>query len=181
MGGRRELAIRPRALADQAAVLRLLERVQEVDPYPPHRSGPGSAFLANPGELGAWVATDGPDIIGHVALGPRSAGSVMELAAERSGWAEADLAAVARLFVHPSWRHRGVGRRLLEASAAGSIELGRRPVLDVATHFRSATQLYEAAGWQRLGEVKITFRSPCSEHCRHEGDSIASFVYLGPG
>lgn len=58
-----------------------------------------------------------------------------------------------------------------------AISLGRRPILEVWTELDAAIELYERAGWLRLGKMTFTFTSPCRAGCLIEGDSLQSLVY----
>ena len=57
---------------------------------------------------GLWIALDGDDVVGCVALQPLPAG----------------VGEVKRMFVDPAWRGRGVGRALLERLIAAARERG---------------------------------------------------------
>lgn len=105
----------------------------------------------------------------------------MQLASNKLGLDRSQLAVVARLFVDLGRRHQGVGTYLVHAAVDAVIRPGRRPILDVWTELRCAIELYERAGWLRLGEVSFTFASPCGAECLHEGNSLQSFVYAVPG
>jgi GNAT superfamily N-acetyltransferase len=61
---------------------------------------------------------------------------------------DTDTAEVKRMWLDPSIRGRGVGRKLLEAieSAAGSLG-ARRAVLDTNASLTAAIALYRSAGW----------------------------------
>jgi len=62
-------------------------------------------------------------------------------------------------------------RRKRSSTASAAHERGRWPVLDVATHFDAAIDLYERDGWTRAGTmtVRIARAEPLAEH-----------VYVGP-
>jgi GNAT superfamily N-acetyltransferase len=127
------------------------------------------------------VATDESGApVGHVALHDASAESVMDLACHVLGADRDELAVVARLFVDPKLRNRGVGGSLLRAVAEAAAELGRRPILDVWRELDSAIALYEHAGWVRIGEVTFTFSSSCTSDCLHTGSALRSVVYSAP-
>jgi len=117
--------------------------IHDRDGYPIYLPDDLTAFVATGGELGAWVATDGKAIIGHVALHPRSWVGVMGVARNALGCGEDEIAVVARLAVAPSARRLGVGRALLRHATLDGVRLGRRPVLDVAAHYDAAIRLYE--------------------------------------
>ncbi|HUY65972.1 MAG TPA: GNAT family N-acetyltransferase [Acidimicrobiales bacterium] len=78
---------------------------------------------------------------------------------------------VARLFVSPRARGRGVGRTLLRTAEAHAVGLGLYPILDVVTRFQPAITLYEQCGWTRAGTVTLTLP---------DGSPIDEFVYFAP-
>jgi GNAT superfamily N-acetyltransferase len=148
--------------------------------WPPHGVGSTENFVAGADPTCALVAVDNSTLLSHVALHERSAGSVMLLAADSLGVGVASLAVVARLFVDPRRRHRGIGRALLDAAAAEANRLHKYPILDVWTELDQAIRLYEVAERRRLGSVVFPFRSPCGPDCLHQGPWLASFVYAAP-
>ena len=113
-------------------------------------------------------------IVGRVALHDDSAGPVMSLASEVTGWETERLAVVARLFVDLRGRRRGIGQMLLERATAEAHSMDRWPVLDVGRQLKGAIPLYESCGWSRAGAVTFQFR---------DGKALRkadSRVYLGP-
>lgn len=167
--------IRPRRDSDIEACVRVLDAVQRLDGYPARRPDDRAGFLAVPDALGAWVAEDGGEVVGHVVLRERTSPPVMALAVERTGLAPARLAVVGRLLVAPSARRRGFGRGLLEAAVARAADLGRCPVLDVVREHLAAVALYEHAGWRRLGEVSVTWSNG------RGADEVVYAAPAGPG
>ena len=163
--------IRPRTDSDLDSCADLAAVVRAADGYPPHLPDHLRQFVASPDALGAWVADDDGQIVGHVALNPTSSDEVIAFACEVLDRSAAVLGVVARLFVAPSRRGRGTGRRLLRAATEAAEARGLVPILDVGTHFTPAIALYEKHGWTRLGAVKVTFG---------ERD-LDEFVYMGPG
>jgi GNAT superfamily N-acetyltransferase len=73
-----------------------------------------------------------------------------------------DVAEIKRMFVRPSARGRGHGRRVLEALEAAAAELGyRRLRLDTAQSMRTAMAMYRGAGYRDIPD--------------YNGNSYASF------
>jgi GNAT superfamily N-acetyltransferase len=164
--------LRPRSHADLEACQRLALAVRATDGYPPFLPDDDyRAFLASPSALGAWVATDGDAIVGHVALHRHASSAVVALAARETGVAADRLGVVARLLVSPATRRGGTGRRLLDHATDAARERGLVPVLDVLPRFRGAVALYEGAGWVRLGEVTVVLP---------DGSSIQELVFVAP-
>ena len=84
-----------------------------------------------------WIAEEDGRVIGSVA---------MRLVADGR---EAELK---RMYLEPSARGRGLGRRLLEQALAwASDRRVHAVVLDTATDMRAAQRLYESAGFRRSG------------------------------
>ncbi len=111
------------------------------------------------------------EIIGHVALHISSSSPVLKMASEVLKQPPRRLGVVARLLVSPGARRQGVGRRLLATAAENAVDRGLSPILDVATPFLAAINLYEQCGWVRAGEVTVRFS---------DGTTLNEFVYLGP-
>lgn len=162
------------------SLVSLADAVRAVDRWPPHRIGPTKDFIAGSVPLAALVGEDDGELIGHVAVHERSARKVMALASDATGVEASGLAVVARLFVDPERRGRGVGMTLLEAAVEATIAAGRYPILDVWTELDGAIALYERAAWLRLGEVTFNLRDPCGPDCLHTDNSLRSFVYSAP-
>jgi molybdopterin-guanine dinucleotide biosynthesis protein A/GNAT superfamily N-acetyltransferase len=82
-----------------------------------------------------WVAVAGDDVVGSVAL-------------RRLGPHDVELK---RMYLRPSARGRGVGRRLLETALAWAREQGIETVkLDTTDEMKAARHLYEAQGFVRV-------------------------------
>ncbi|HET6963938.1 MAG TPA: GNAT family N-acetyltransferase [Acidimicrobiales bacterium] len=163
--------IRGRCDGDVPALESLARMVYETDGYPIYLPADLRDFLVGPAAHGAWVAAEGGELLGHVALHRRSWADVMELACQSTGLAQADLAVVARLLVSPAARRRGIGRVLLATATTAALDMGLCPILDVAARYEAANRLYRAEGWQSLGTVR--FPMP-------DGTTVEEHVYLGP-
>lgn len=164
--------IRRRAATDGAALEAMASETHRVDGYPKYLPGDLRGFIMNPDALGAWVAADDGELLGHVALHPDSAAEVMEVALAATGLPADGIAVVARLLVSPGARRRGAGRALLEQATTEAGRLGRRAVLDVVEEHTAAIALYERCGWTLVGRVEWTL----------PGDlPLREFVYVAPG
>jgi GNAT superfamily N-acetyltransferase len=170
-GGMTRPEIRRRRDTDRAGCVALADQVQRADGYPVHRPEDLAAFVFVPDALAAWCAIEDDAIVGHVALHVRSSPEVVELASRTLGVAPARLGIVARLFVAPSHRRRGIGRRLLDTAAAEARARDLHPVLDVVTAHAEAIALYSTRGWRYAGAVHSHF-SPDVE--------LDELVFLGP-
>lgn len=164
------MIVRARTEEDLDKCELLAQVVHEIDGYPPYLPGDLRTFIAT-GEIAAWVAETGGNIVGHVALNSGSSPAVMRLASEATGLAGKHFGVVARLLVSPSARREGVGGCLLHTAASHAVDRGLRPILDVATMFEGAVRLYEACGWDRAGMVTV----------RLGGDfTLDEYVYIAP-
>jgi len=168
--------VRARRTSDLGGCLELARLVKELDGYPPRGPVDLERFMAPPQELAAWVAETDSGLVGHVALHRTGAGVTMAMAAAHAGRASDELAVVARLFVGPAARRGGAARALLHKAVADAHGRGLRPVLDVATHFGAAVDLYESCGWRRAGVVTIEFDGAEFDHA----PSLDCYVYVGP-
>jgi GNAT superfamily N-acetyltransferase len=164
--------IRPRADADLAACERLAEVVHVHDGYPVYLPGDLRAFLAEPDALAHWVAVEGGEVVGHVALHPVGSDAMMALATDKTGMSASEFGVVARLLVSPAARRLGIGRQLLDRAGGCARQLGRRPILEVVDRHASAVRLYESRGWNCLGRIVVTFG---------RSEPITELVFIGPG
>ncbi|MGW2329133.1 hypothetical protein ACWC5C_25720 [Streptomyces sp. NPDC001700] len=60
--------LRPRTDEDLAACVSALATVQRADRYPVHWPDDPQGWLTPADMLGAWVAAEGPAVLGHVTL-----------------------------------------------------------------------------------------------------------------
>jgi ribosomal protein S18 acetylase RimI-like enzyme len=164
--------IRDRTDDDLDACIRLAQEVHERDAYPKYVLTNWEAFVATPGALRSWVADDDDGmIVGHVALHPRTTPAAVGLACEKLLVAPDALGVVARLFVAPAARRRGIAHALLETAAAEAHARDLQPMLDVGLYLTDAIALYDHAGWQRIGQVTHEFEN---------GESLEELVYVAP-
>ncbi len=103
----------------------------------------------------AWVAVDDTQIVGHVAVHPANAADGLEVAATQLDRPPSDFGVIARLIVDPAVRRAGIGRQLLDQATTECRLRGLVPILDVVDHFDPAIELYERAGWHRIGFVEV--------------------------
>jgi GNAT superfamily N-acetyltransferase len=143
--------VRVRCVADLEECVRILEAVYRADGYPFRWPEDPAGWLSPRAMIGAWVATDGARVVGHVALRAVSAAD-----GGASAWSEATglpaerHASVARLFVSPDSRGAGLGRALLDTVRAESAARGLHPALSVLETDADAVRLYERNGWRRV-------------------------------
>lgn len=83
-------------------------------------------------EFETWVAVDGGELIGFLALRPTAGGE----------------AEVLNLAVEPARRRQGVAKRMLARAIEGRFE---ELYLEVRESNAAALQLYESAGFRRVG------------------------------
>lgn len=164
--------MRPRTTDDLPGLGRLAEAVWRTDRYPTYRPADLDLvqdFLVSNDAIEAWVAESDGQLVGHVALHNTSSPDVMEVARQRTGRTDDQLAVVARLLVSPHTRSRGLGTALLNAATTEARSLGRLAILDVVTTYTAAIRLYEASGWQRIGTVDFPLPG---------GQSVPEHVYV---
>ena len=166
------VVIRPRTDDDLDACEAMARAVHQLDGYPRYPPVPDfGRFLTSPDAFGAWVATDGGSVVGHVALHRRATDEVMALAASATGVRVEELGVVARLLVAPSARRSGVGRSLLDYTEQDARARGLLPVLDVVVEYRAAIRSTRTRGGS---DWVLSSSSP------HDGTSFDEFVYLAP-
>lgn len=149
------MQLRPRQPEDSAACVALLADVHAASGYPLLWPADPTKWLTSDNLLAAWVAVEENTVIGHVVL--RGAEDQLSAPAwcAATGLAPQQLAAVAKLFVAPRARGRGVGAALLAAACAEARQRGLTPVLEVLDHDQSAIALYERLGWHRVASDPV--------------------------
>ena len=99
--------------------------------------------------IGAWVAHEQGEIVGHVAI---TRVDVDARAARRwqevTGHQPAELAAVSQLFVRPRFRGQGVAATLVDVAVADIRGRGLVPVLEVVTVDPLAPSYARDHGWR---------------------------------
>lgn len=144
------MEIRLRTDADLPALLAALKATHEVDKYPVLPNHVTREWLLEGDDGMAWVAEDGGDVVGHIAIAdteedPRSL-------------------SVHRLFVRPTARGRGVASALLKTVETYARVLGQDLFLEVVSHNTDAMRLYEARGWRRVSGYVATWTAPDGTH-----------------
>ena len=163
------MLIRDRSPSDGEALAAIAWETHALDGYPKYPQADMETFVMNPSALHAWVAVADGEVVGHVALHPRSAPEVMEVARSATGLSDGELVVLARLLVAPHARRLGLGLALIDTALAEAAKLGRRVILDVVTEHTKAIALYERTGWRRVGEV---------EWLLPDGGPLHEYVYV---
>lgn len=161
MGGTSEVIdIRRRTADDMKSSIAALAQVHGSDGYPVNWPADPSRWLTPSGLLDAWVAVAVESeagrtverVVGHVVV--QDGAAVGPPPIEPIGTPPERLLYVARLFVPPAARGRGVAARLLDECGRYAAAHRRHLVLDVADDGRAAIRLYERAGWRRVASTR---------------------------
>lgn len=163
-----EPQIRPRTADDMPSCVAALATVQRADRYPVDWPDDPERWLSPRNMLGAWVAVEGPVVVGHVALTHGDA-----VIADVVGEPPERLAAVARLFVSVPARGQGLAVGLLEHAARAATADGFLPVLEVESGAAPAIALYERAGWRFVDTFTGDWQTAA-------GRAALLRVYVGP-
>lgn len=147
--------LRPRQPDDMAACVAVLADVHAASGYPLHWPADPAKWLTSDNLLAAWVAEDEQAVLGHVALCDTEDEPSAPAWSAAAGLPPRQLAAVAKLFVAPHARGRGIGAALLAEACAEARTRGLTPVLEVLDHDRAAIALYERAGWRRVASNPV--------------------------
>jgi ribosomal protein S18 acetylase RimI-like enzyme len=160
--------IRARTATDLPACIAALRAVHEVDRYPAEWPSSPAEWLTPSKLIDARVAVVDGIVVGHVGIG---AGAVPP--AVRDVLSGKAFASVNRLYVSPTVRGIGIGRRLLDTAVAMTDARGLRTVLDVETGGAAAIALYEQAGWRRV-------HSGPGDWITIDGREALMHYYIGP-
>lgn len=126
--------VRERTDADLPAAVAVLRQVHEQDHYPVHWQEPADRWLTPPKTETAWVAVEGDALLGHALVE-----------------ADDDGLTLARLFVAPAARGRGVTDLLLDVVEEHARAAASRLRLQVHESAAPAIAAYERRGWIRTG------------------------------
>lgn len=128
-------------------LLTVLKRVHEAEGYPVRAAAVSAAWLADPVELGGWVAQSGDRPVGHVALHPAK-GPCLPAWTSGAGCGPDGLAVVSRLFTDRTVA--GSGTALLGHAVAQAAARGRTAVLETDV-LSPALGFYLRRGWRQVG------------------------------
>jgi GNAT superfamily N-acetyltransferase len=164
------MLLRTRTPEDLDGCVAVLRRVHETSGYPSSWPQDPGRWLVPAGLVAAWVAEDDGRLAGHVGLihGVRS-----PCLLRATGRDAGELGGIARLFVDPAARRKGLARALLDAAAGLARTRGLQPVLDVVAGSEPAIALYERSGWELAGTETATWVTPA-------GSSPTLRCYIGP-
>lgn len=132
------------------ALLAALKATHEVDKYPVLPNHVTREWLLDGDDGMAWVAEDGSEVVGHVAVAET----------EEDPYS----LSVHRLFVRPGARGHGVASALLTTVETYSKLLRQDLFLEVLSHNVEAIRLYESRGWYRAGGYTAAWAGPDGAH-----------------
>ena len=151
-----EIEVRPRRDEDVPGLVEVLAAQQPTSSYPMRwpLPFPIEEFVVRQGELAAWTALADGRPVGHVAV-QEASDELFGPHWERGHDLPVDrLGVMSTLFVDPTLRGAGLGRRLHDVSVGWLREQGRGPCLDVAPVHAGALRLYEALGWVEVCRLR---------------------------
>jgi len=128
----------------------LLADVHTVDGYPLHWPAGPRNWLTPASLLTAWVAAHEDVLVGHVALCSAVGDTAAPVWSAACDLPPEHIAAIAKLFVAPSARGRGLGAPLLTQACGEARSRRLRPALEVLDHDGGAIALYERMRWRRI-------------------------------
>jgi GNAT superfamily N-acetyltransferase len=140
--------IRVRRSRDVGSCARLLRRAYFEGVFPGHGDEDPRSWLDAPEVNAAWVAEQGGEIVGHVAVSSLRVGAAGLRWREIVGRPTEELRAVSRLFVRPRSRGAGIGSTLLQVATADVRARGLVPVTEVLTLSSEAPAFYLDQGWR---------------------------------
>jgi GNAT superfamily N-acetyltransferase len=137
-----------------------LRLVHDEDGYP--RNWPSSplTWLTPDDQVAAWVADDGEQLLGHIAVAEPDASPATAVWSTALEVSPAALLRISLLFVAPFARGRGLGGRLLDTAVRFVGDRGAQPVLEVVSSDRGAVALYTRLGWRQVGRLRPEWLPP---------------------
>ncbi|GAW13035.1 hypothetical protein ANO14919_024130 [Xylariales sp. No.14919] len=142
-------SIRARKDDDLPACVEILKAVYRSSGYPV--GGVDHALDELRTDDQAWVAEDDAGaVVGHVAMN-RAREDYANVALWLARHPAADVAVLARLFVHPGSRKRGAATGLVRAVEAEARGQGRRLLILALVKDQDAIRLYRRLGWEYYG------------------------------
>jgi len=151
------LVVRLRTEDDVDACVEMLKHVHALDGYPVEGAAMARSWItSDAADLRAWVAELDGQIVGHAIVSRDQEGNA---AADmwRNKHPNDTAALLQRLFVSPSARKAGVGRRLIETAISYSVQNDLHLVLNVMVKDTAAIRLYERMGWSCIGSAAHHF------------------------
>jgi GNAT superfamily N-acetyltransferase len=162
------ITIRPRTVEDLPSCVAALHEVYEADAYPAVWPEDPARWLTPAKLVDARIAEADRAVVGQVGIRESTLPEPVYAAIGNIA-----SISVTRLFVVPSRRRHGVGRRLLDAAVEIAEQRGRRAVLDVEDGGVAAISLYQRAGWRRVHSGPGDWTTP-------DGRKAFLHYYLGP-
>jgi GNAT superfamily N-acetyltransferase len=172
-GCERRTIIRARRPDEIDACVEVLAAVHAADGYPLYWPADPPNWLTPNNLLVAWVAEDRRTLLGHVALCSAVGDAAAPLWSTASGLPPEQIAVVAKLFVAPSARGRGLGEALLVKACAEARRRGLLPALEVLDHDRGAIAFYERMGWHLVASAPALW-------ARASGGQALLHYYIAP-
>jgi ribosomal protein S18 acetylase RimI-like enzyme len=157
--------------ADIPGAAAALVEVHATDGYPVEGVERPEEWIRSPAVVHAWVAQSEQRIVGHVAVMRPQGEDAVTLWRARSSNEEAHVGVLARLYVVPEARGRGLGEKLVQAATDYARQHDMRLVLDVMTKDLGAIRLYERMGWRAIGEAA---------HQYGAGRQVSAICYVSP-
>ncbi len=151
-----QIEIRRRLDEDLPGLVEVLAAQQPTSSYPMRwpLPFPIEQFVVRQDELAAWTALVDGRPVGHVAV-LEASDELFGPHWERGHGLPADrLGVMSTLFVDPTVRGAGLGRRLHDRSVGWLREHGRGPCLDVVPLHAGALRLYESVGWVEVCRLR---------------------------
>jgi GNAT superfamily N-acetyltransferase len=168
--------IRTRREVDLDRCVEVLADVHAMDGYPLLWPTDPRSWLSPANLLVAWVAEEEKSdlLVGHVELCAATGDPAASVWSTASSYPPERLAVIAKLFISPHARGRGLGASLLATAIAEARGLNLLPALEVLDHNRTAIALHERTGWRRVASVPAPWAQTA------EGQAMWLHYYLAP-